>query len=252
MRRLLLGCAALTFAGFAFGADLPVKAPPASVSYFSWTSCYVGAHAGYGWGRTSFFGPDFAPTSSEGVRDDISGPLVGGQVGCNYQLFGNWVVGVEGSLSWGRIRGDVPNLLSVGPFAFSDMPGSKTDLLGSATGRIGYAWDRTLLYLMAGGAWDHNRYEVAFPSVDIGASEVRVGLMAGVGIEWAFMDNWSARIQFDYYGFPRGGNGSIFLMSDPTHPVFTDPASVVQRIETVTLGINYHFQSTSAPVVAKY
>jgi hypothetical protein len=61
-----------------------------------------------------------------------------------------------------------------------------------------------------------------------------------------------SRIQFDYYGFPRGGNDSIFLLSDPTHPVFTDPASVVQRIETVTLGINYHFQSTSAPVVAKY
>src|SRR5437016_14643019 len=103
MRRLLLGCAALTFAGFAFGADLPVKAPPASVSYFSWTSCYVGATPDTGGAARRFSGRILAPTSSEGVRDDISGPLVGGQVGCNYQLSGNWVVGVEGSLSWGRI-----------------------------------------------------------------------------------------------------------------------------------------------------
>jgi outer membrane immunogenic protein len=250
MKKLLLAGTALAFAGPALGADLPVKAPVSPVSYFSWTGCYVGGHAGYGWGRTSFFGPDF---TSESVRDDISGPFVGGQVGCNYQLSGNWVVGVEGSLSSGRMRGDVPNLSFVGPFLpFSDMPGSKSDLLGSATGRIGYAWDRTLLYLTAGGAWDHNRYEVVFPFADIGASEVRVGLTAGVGIEWAFLDKWSARIQFDYYGFPRGGNDAVLLMSDPTHPVFTDPASVVQRIETVTLGINYHFESTSAPVVAKY
>jgi hypothetical protein len=41
------------------------------------------------------------------VRGDTSGFLGGGQVGCNYQLAANWVIGIEGDGSAADIHGDV-------------------------------------------------------------------------------------------------------------------------------------------------
>ena len=36
---------------------------------------------------------------------DISGYMVGGQIGCDYQFAPNWVVGIEGAATGGRIGG---------------------------------------------------------------------------------------------------------------------------------------------------
>src|ERR1700681_265126 len=117
MKKLLLGTvtlAAMAAAGSALAGDLPTKAPiykaPVVVPVaYSWTGCYVGAHAGYGWGRDkNDFGRAIAtdPTEIEGFPAEFgpfdhntNGGVVGGQVGCNYQT-GNWVVGVEGELWW--------------------------------------------------------------------------------------------------------------------------------------------------------
>ena len=59
MKRVLaltLGLFALS-AVPALAADIPMKAPvavPVMAPAFSWTGWYVGAHAGYDWGRTSY------------------------------------------------------------------------------------------------------------------------------------------------------------------------------------------------------
>src|SRR4051812_1529922 len=63
MKKLLLASSALAFAGSAFAADLQpaprmaVKAPVVAAVPFSWTGCYVGAEAGYGWGTKDFTDP---------------------------------------------------------------------------------------------------------------------------------------------------------------------------------------------------
>src|SRR5262249_25093489 len=97
---------ALSFAGSAAAADLPVKIPiSAPVPAFTWTGCYLGANAGAAslnpaWNRTSSFdagrsgGAALLPGGFDSVSfsrgDDFNfnaiGAVGGGQVGCNYQL----------------------------------------------------------------------------------------------------------------------------------------------------------------------
>jgi len=58
MNRLLLGSAVvLALNAAALGADMRVpvrKAPPPPVVLFSWTGCYIGAHAGGAWSRADY------------------------------------------------------------------------------------------------------------------------------------------------------------------------------------------------------
>ncbi len=259
MKRLLLASTALMFAGSALAADLPagvpVKAPiVAPIPYFSWTGCYVGGHVGYGWGRKSFSDPNgfnFAPPGVT-IDDDTRGFLGGGQVGCNYQFAPNWVVGFEGDVSWANIKGD----LTSDPFfsGKNQTVSAKTDWLATATGRVGYTWDRWLLYAKGGAAWAHDKYNIhfpaffIFPATDFAATETRLGWTVGAGIEWAFADNWSAKIEFDHYDF---GSRRIDLV-DPTPFGGTFPGDIKQRIETVKFGINYRFGVAPAPVTARY
>jgi hypothetical protein len=154
-----LGAALMTI-GLANAADLgrPVyKAPPpatAPAPVFSWTGCYIGAHIGGGWGRKDISIPNLATAaeippsevtfSVPPIRDNTSGFLGGGQVGCNYQFASNWVIGIEGDGSAADIRGDVnpPPVTFVnppgGPFPPGPVPitssfHAQTDWLASAT-----------------------------------------------------------------------------------------------------------------------
>src|SRR5438445_12274563 len=111
MKKLLLASSALMFAGPAFAADLParmsVKAPVVAAVPYSWTGCYVGAHAGYGWGTTDFYDPagNFALAAGTTVRAKREGPLAGGQIGWNYQFASNWEVGLQGEYSVAHTKG---------------------------------------------------------------------------------------------------------------------------------------------------
>jgi outer membrane immunogenic protein len=263
IKRVLLASSALIgIATSASAADLPVrmsvKAPIVAAVPFSWTGCYVGAHAGYGWGRENFEDPfaDFTANRGDSVRVRSEGAIAGGQVGCDYQFASHWVVGLEGQYSWADIKGnaDGPDLI----FGAKNLS-SKTDALASVTGRIGYTFDRVMLYGKGGGAWAHDRYNehtppgfipvfpfTAFPADDLSAKAGRYGWTVGAGVEWAFADKWSAKIEYDHYDF---GSRSLNL-TDATGGFTT--TNVAQRIDTVTVGINYRFWSPANAVVARY
>ena len=113
MKKLLISAAvsSLSIAGSALAADMPVKAPkaPAPAPAFTWSSCYLGAHAGGGWARKDITDPvelvqnSFAgaPVTAGVTTAHISpsGAVIGGQFGCDYQFASNWVGGVEGAAS---------------------------------------------------------------------------------------------------------------------------------------------------------
>jgi outer membrane immunogenic protein len=249
MKRLLLATSALVCAGPALAADIParmpVKAPVMVPAAYSWTGCYVGAHAGYGWGRKDFSDPtggNFAPPGAV-VLDNTRGWLAGGQVGCNYQFSGSWLLGVEGEYAWANIKGD-----TVDPF-FAGKNGpnvlsAKTDGLASATGRVGFVWDRALFYAKGGAAWAHDRYNVFLapgifaPAVNASGTETRFGWTVGAGVEWAVINNWSVKLEYAHYEF---GTRNINLV-DPANPPPV-PADIKQRIDTVKVGVNYRFWS---------
>jgi outer membrane immunogenic protein len=254
-KTLLAGVAtgALAIVAPANAADLrmPVKAAPAvaPAPYFSWTGCYIGTHVGWGWGRKDFNGV-LNSSSHIPVRSsvDTSGALFGGQLGCNYQLQNNFVIGLEGSVSGADING-----FNIGTGCSSQLLRAKTDFLGSITGRIGWTgWNPAVLFYFKGGvAFAHDRYEhtTTFAVGD----QSRTGWTIGLGAEWAFAPSWTAFVEWDHYDF---GTKSVTLtpFDDPGEINFLD---VKQTVETVRIGVNYRFNVGflgvgKAPIAARY
>lgn len=249
MKAILLGAAALSLLTVsAFGADLgPVmqsKAPPAPPR-FAWTGCYAGAHAGGGWGQkdlsdTAGFLASLGGPASATL--DTSGYMLGGQIGCDYQFASNWVLGVEGAASGGNIGGSTTVVVPGDNATFRQT----TDLLTGATARVGYAWDRWLLYAKGGAAWAGDRYSLFDVGLTYDAEglETRFGWTAGAGIEWALWDNWSLKLEYDYYGF---GTRSVTFI-DNVSTAF-GPADIKQNIQVVKLGVNFHVFPGPVPVI---
>ena len=242
MKTTLIGSAVFSLLTVsAFAADLgapPVSALPPS---FTWTSCYGGLHGGGGVGQkdlTDTTGVLSPITGFSSSNVDISGYLVGGQIGCDYQFAPNWVAGIEGSVSGGKITGSTT--VAVPLVAPGDIATFKetTDFLMSATGRVGYSWDRWMLYVKGGFAGAGDKY-YAF---DTGANynftglENRIGWTAGAGIEWALWEDWSIKLEYDYYGF---GTRSVTFI-DNTLALTSGPENIKQNIQTIMLGVNFH------------
>src|SRR5438477_7193366 len=159
-------------------ADLgrPIYMPPpvpVAVRLFTWTGCYIGGNIGWGWGRDTVSipnpgattgVPELAGISLPSVTGDTKGVLGGGQVGCNYQFASNLVVGIEGDGEAANIKGDVADSVSFTnpltglPETVSGTAHAQTDWLASVTGRLGWTWDRVMLYAKGGGAWVGNKY----------------------------------------------------------------------------------------------
>ena len=78
--------------------------------------------------------------------------------------------------------------------------------LATARGRAGYAADRVLLYANAGGAFAN--VQTNFNGTT--TSHTQSGWTAGAGIEWAFADNWTAKVEYLYVNL---GNGSVTCVS---------------------------------------
>jgi outer membrane immunogenic protein len=241
MKPKLLAVAALSLASAsAFGADLgvPIRAPLAPPA-FIWTSCYGGGQAGGGFGQKDLNDSAGIVSPISGFTSanlNISGYMLGGQIGCDYQFASNWVAGIEGAATGGNIGG------SVG-VATPGLPGDSatfketTDLLTSVTARVGYAWNNWLFYGKGGAAWASDRCSAfdVLATYDFEGSETRLGWTAGAGVEWAFSDIWSVRLEYDYYGF---GTRSVTVIDNVSGTV--GPLDIRQNIQIVKVGFNFH------------
>ena len=236
---VIASASAIALTQIASAADLPRKAPaytpPPLPPAFTWTGCYIGAHAGGGWGDKTISVPSLLPGVSE--TGHVDGFLGGGQVGCNLQFGGNWVIGIEGEGSAADIRGDLTRTI----LGITGTGSAKTNWIASATGRLGWAWDRWLIYGKGGAAWAHDEYSVFIPVFPEqgSASETRTGWTVGVGVEWAFWNNWSVKAEYDYYDF---GTSSVILVGTfAGAPIAVPGVEIRQRISVGKLGINYRF-----------
>lgn len=192
--------------------------------------------------------------SSVGVS--TGGGLGGIQAGCDFQFTQNWLVGVGGDFSWMNISEQETDPFFVGknggPFHQLD---AKTDRLATAAARVGYVWNRWMLYGKGGAAWVHNKYSIqnlqsfgsatliACGSVASGSCnptgvETRTGWIVGAGVAWKFADSWSAGIEYDHYDF---GTRSVNLSDPSTSAPVPSPISVRQHVDTVKFTLDYHF-----------
>jgi outer membrane immunogenic protein len=217
-------------------ADLPPAAAPREpVAYkapppvFSWTGFYLGINGGYGFGQSSWSNPLFAPTGNF----NTSGFLIGGTLGANYQM-GSFVIGLEGDGDWNDANGTT----SIGGGA-GCVTGCTTqsDWLATIRGRAGYAFDRVLVYGTGGAAF--GEVQGAFGALPF-ASGTQTGWTAGAGVEWAFLPNWTAKVE---YLFVDLGNFSCPPTSCGFGPAGGPSAntSVSFNENIVRAGINYKF-----------
>jgi outer membrane immunogenic protein len=218
MKNFLLGTVALIALGAAvpaIAADMAprtyTKAPAYAASpIYNWTGFYVGGHVGGGF-----------PGSNNLVGGSNDGTFMGGvQAGYDMQFSPNWVVGVEANYSWLDTNSSFAN-----------------NGLGSVTGRLGYTWGPSLLYVKGGYAWADSRFTNGF-SGDGG----RDGYTIGGGLEYMFTQNWSGKVEYQYYDF-----GNVTAL----RPGFA-AVGFTNDEHTVKAGLNYRFNLGGGLIPAKY
>ena len=184
-RILMASVGAMALAGSAFAADLPSRAPPPvyvpPAPIFTWTGIYIGGQIGYAWGTSNTnLGDNFGDFVSFSTNN--SGVIGGAHVGYNLQL-SQFVVGLEGDVDGSSLKktvyGDpfIDSFISV-PTTISGNLGVQ----GSIRGRVGYAWDRVLLYATGGVAFGGFNGNVSgnFPGgVLVGGPNIRAPVAFG-------------------------------------------------------------------------
>lgn len=193
----------------AIAADLPVQPPVYGVApppvYSWWTGCYLGGNVGYAGMNASY-------THDNGVFAETfqytPNAFIGGvQVGCNYQ-WNDIVLGVEGTwsgtgLKQTRTSFRLPN----------EDRSINIDQIGTVTGRVGYAFDRTMAYVKAGwaGARVKTRALNQLTGVFADFSDFSNGFTVGAGVEHVPWQNIVVGMEFNYYhaGFNHPGQDSV-------------------------------------------
>jgi outer membrane immunogenic protein len=247
MKRLLIAsAAALAAGGQALAADLPppVAPPPRAPAMYvpvappyNWTGFYIGPNLGFGLTGGSFNTTPAGTTVSTTTSTSFLG---GGQVGVNYEFWGGVVVGAEAMFDW---LPNTKNTVNLNNAAANNLASATINnrWLTTATAKLGYAWDRVLLYGKGGGAWvgtNNSTLTLASGATPPGISgpSNNSGWTAGIGVEWAFAGNWSARAEYDYIGLTN----QTWTVSSGANTGATITSSN-RNIQLVTAGVNYKF-----------
>lgn len=239
MRGILVGSVA--FIGLlapAVAADLPPSAPipPAQAPAvyipppqpFTWTAFYVGAIGGYSALNVTTYG----------------GPNAGGELGFNYQFGSGLVLGAEVDAEYSFLKGTY----NFGGTCNAGLPGCasyndtiKSNVLGTALARVGWAWGTVLPYAAVGVVGEQLKENVTVTACGVGvppcasstatSSGTQWGLASGGGIEWAFAPNFSVKGEFLYGWISTSGPGVT-----ATGAVAGTNAVYIARV-----GINYLF-----------
>jgi outer membrane immunogenic protein len=238
---LLAGAALAALAAPATAADMAARAPiytkaPPMAAVYNWTGCYLGGEGGGAWGRSR----DYGAVSGNAFTNsfNLSGAIAGGTLGCNYQV-SSVVLGVEGDISWTNKSGSGTDILV--PTTTNT---TSEKWLDTVRGRVGFAWDRVLLFATGGGAFSNVSFSACNSVTGLcdSGSQNRSGWTVGGGLEWAFADNWSAKFEYLHVDLGTGNLGAAPTFAARNIPVTDD---------LVRVGVNYRI-NWGGPVVARY
>ena len=239
MKRVLLASAsiaALMVASGAQAADLstpPVyKASVAPPPAWTWTGFYLGGTFGAVSSRDTISNDPatFIPWLNTPITMNGTGVIGGLEAGYNWQV-AQVVFGIEGDVSWSSLR---KSSIEPAP-GFADTLSSSLKTLGTVRGRLGWAFDRVLVYGTGGVAFADFKDQLADPFFPFTAtpSSSRTGWTAGGGVEFAITDHWTAKAEYLHVGFSNKtamdttGIGYVFDYKD--------------ALDIGRLGINYKF-----------
>ena len=248
----VLAAAVLLAGASALAADLaPMPTEPAAPIYlpFSWTGFYAGVNGGYGFGNDDEGSLFQTGTGSLGTLDglDPDGFFAGGQIGGNYQIDA-FVFGVEADIQKSWMDDSFgPNAISPPTTAGVDSLGGSIDVdwFGTLRARAGWAWDRTLFYGTGGLAFGSVDYaaRVGFDNerAALRSDDVEVGWVAGGGIEHAFTDNWTVKLDYQYIDLGEVTASGRRVDDAGNDLGFTASSDRDANFHTVRAGVNYKF-----------
>ena len=223
MKQILVTVAFSTAAmGTALAADLPPAPPPRAPAIYAppppvydWTGFYIGINGGWGFGKSDWTVAGFTTGNF-----NVNGGVLGATAGFNWWVNG-WVFGLEGDADGSCMDGKtsvcgVPNCET------------KNKWLATIRGRVGYAADRILFYATGGGAFG----DIVANTTTNWQSASKAGWTAGAGIEGAFTDHWTARIEYLF----------VDLQNASFTPVGAAvPVTVKFNANLIRAGVDYKF-----------
>jgi outer membrane immunogenic protein len=197
----------------------PAWRPTTSASAFDWSGAYGGVLAGAMWAQ---------PHTSLGgmtANNSASGPIAGVFTGRNF-LFGSWMLGWEGSVEATDVTGTGPQPTG----APMDAVRYRNYFEADARLRAGYAIGRFLPYVTAGLDWGRSE------QTDLVSGSYRGRIWsdsatAGAGVEYAFDDRWTARLEYLYqWSYDSNSTELDALALEQTRPA-----------QTLRAGLAYYF-----------
>lgn len=238
VRAILAGLTvSLAAIGSSFAADMgPGPGSLKDVPYvqvpWSWNGFYGGLTLGYGSGSTTNYvsANDNAPHGYASLSPD--GVIGGSTIGYNYQISPNWVIGAEADLSLADISATGNGLRIYDGHYWT----GGWDGLFTLRGRVGYAMGRALFYGTAGYAALHSNELIAGNNANESDSGRgwRSGWVAGGGVEYAFTDRITGKIEYLHAGFEdlSGQTGFAGNYADQVYKLSSD-------VDIVRVGVNY-------------
>ena len=174
---------------------------PSSPRIFNWAGAYVGVNVGYEWGSVTNATPE-----PSGIAGGVQG-------GYNWQN-DQFVYGVEGDI--GISAADD----TFAPYKFAN------PWFGTMRGRLGYAFSNILPYVTGGLAFGDLVATATATNID--ETKTEVGWTVGLGAEFGFNANWSAKVEYLYMDL----GSRTFSITGVDNGL---SASLLR------LGVNYHF-----------
>lgn len=223
---------------------------------YNWTGYYIGASVGGAVSSTAFdwtANPAGFPISAADLvaasigSAGASSAIGGGEIGVNLQA-GSFVVGLEADYGFLHLKHTRTDNLARFGYANSPLEES-VDIDGIATvrGRLGYAFDRLLIYGTAGIAFAHLNYRdaVFFGSTattnGVSRDIWENGVVFGGGVEWALGKNWTTKVSYLHTEiapttlFSTNSNAIVFPSSTIAHH------HADTKIDMLRLGLDYKF-----------
>lgn len=253
----------------------------------NWTGFYIGANAGYYWGQSNslntnssifYINPldldgatnvanalnEIATNRTSQNHNDFIG---GGQIGFSYE-YNQIVFGIDADLdglghtnSSAKIEKFVPLVDFPESYTSVFSVSKKINYLGTVRGRIGFLWSPSLLFygiggLAYGGVEFNESFTAqesfstfAYPQIQVNNNynQTRLGWTLGVGLEWMFTCQWSAKLEYAYYdlgtltkNYPVTQFNNLEIPAAPWATVNIHSTAQF-ALSAVRLGINYHF-----------
>lgn len=265
---VLAGSAAVCAATSAAPAN---RAPPEMVAPVNWTGFYFGGDIGgvsqHHHGTSNFIqtapGNPILDSNIQSFSPSTSSAIGGIHAGFNWQFTPSWVAGIEGDWQPAHSQDSFCRQTDLASAPCSDNDAnnrgfatisSETHLIGTARGRLGWTFERTMLYGTGGAAFGAVKTSLGLSCLTAGCGENggliatttessshRTGWVAGGGIERMFGENWIVRAEYLHVNLGTESNTLSLPPSSCGIPPCALSWSQDLSYDIVRAGVSYKF-----------